>query len=312
MLRIPPSFPSHAKSVAVAAMLALAFHAHAVDSLTVVFTGDLLLGRDVGRMVRNGQCDRLFTPSIDSLFAKTDLVVANLECPATTIEAPVNKRFVFRADPNLLPTLRRHGITHLNLANNHTIDHGRKGLTDTYDNTKKSGMMPIGYGRNAAEAARPTMIATQPRNVYVLASLLVMSENYVYLPDRASVCEASVSQLCDTIVAIKARDANACVIVCLHWGVEHTLHPTAGQRHDAHKLIDSGADAVIGHHSHTAQDVEEYHGRPIFYSLGNFIFDLDRPLNRHGLLARLVITPATVSYRAIAVEIDKCRPSILR
>lgn len=298
--------------MAVAATLAAFLPAYAADSLTVVFTGDLLLGRDVGKIARNGHCDRLLTPSIDSLFAKTDLVVANLECPATAIEAPVNKRFVFRADPSLLPALRRHGITHLNLANNHTIDHGRKGLTDTYNNIVNSGMTPIGYGRNAVEAARPMMIAQQPRNVYVLASLQVMSENYVCLPSRASVCEASVSQLCDSIKAIKARDGEACVVVCLHWGVEHTLHPTVGQRHDAHRLIDSGADAVIGHHSHTAQDVEEYRGRPIFYSLGNFIFDLDRPLNRRGLLARLVITPDTLSHRCITVDIDKCRPSISR
>lgn len=281
---------------------------HAADSLTVVFTGDLLLGRDVGRMVKWRGADWLFTHYIDSVFASSDRVVANLECPSTAIQSPLNKRFVFNSDPRLLATLRRHGITHLNLANNHTIDQGRNGLTDTYSNVQKNGMTAIGYGRNAVEAAKPVLLAESPRKVFVLSSLRVISENYVCLPERPCVCEASISQLQDSIQALKARDSTACVIVCLHWGVEHTVHPTVSQRNEAHRLVDAGADAIVGHHSHTAQDVETYRGRPIYYSLGNFIFDLDRQLNRRALLARIVVTKDGVAHRSLPIEIRSCRP----
>ena len=150
----------------------------------LLFTGDVLLSRGVGRVIRYAGADRLFSPSVDSLFATAQIVVANLECPATLAGAPLNKRFVFRADPKVLPALRRHGITHLNLANNHSIDQGRDGLTDTYYNILEAGMTPIGYGTGDAEACRPLPLAAEPRPVYVLTSLRVMSENYVYMPSR--------------------------------------------------------------------------------------------------------------------------------
>lgn len=276
----------------------------------LLFTGDVLLSRGVGRVIRYAGADRLFSPSVDSLFATAQIVVANLECPATLAGAQLNKRFVFRADPKVLPALRRHGITHLNLANNHSIDQGRDGLTDTYYNILEAGMTPIGYGTGDAEACRPLPLAAEPRPVYVLTSLRVMSENYVYMPSRPCVCEASADRLCDSVRALRRREPRACVIVCLHWGVEHTPHPTTEQRHEAHALIDAGADAIIGHHSHTAQDVEVYHGRPIFYSLGNFIFDLDRPLNNRALVARITVTADSLHHEAIPIRITRCVPEV--
>lgn len=172
-------------------------------------------------------------------------------------------------------------------------------------------MVPIGYGGNDSEACRPVMVGGGPRHVFVLASLRVMSENYVYMPDRPSVAEASVGRLCDSVRAIRRRVPSACIVVCLHWGVEHTLHPTVMQRHEGRMLVDAGADAVIGHHSHTAQDVEIYRHRPIFYSLGNFIFDLDRPLNRRGLVAKLTVTADSLLVDSLPVEIRKCVPEIV-
>lgn len=128
------------------------------DSLVMLFTGDVMLGRDVGRLIRHGGADRLFSQSVDSLFATAHVVVANIECPVTQKESPLNKRFVFRADTTVLPVLRKHGITHLNMANNHTIDHGRGGLEDTYNNIMDAGMVPIGYGGTDSEACRPVMV----------------------------------------------------------------------------------------------------------------------------------------------------------
>ena len=235
----------------------------------LLFTGDVLLSRGVGRVIRYAG-----------------------------------------ADPKVLPALRRHGITHLNLANNHSIDQGREGLTDTYNNILEAGMTPIGYGTGDAEACRPLLLTAEPRPVYVLTSLRVMSENYVYMPSRPCVCEASADRLCDSVRALRRREPRACVIVCLHWGVEHTPHPTTEQRHEAHALIDAGADAIIGHHPHTAQDVEVYRGRPIFYSLGNFIFDLDRPLNNRALVARITVTADSIIHEAIPIRITRCVPEV--
>ena len=73
-----------------------------------------------------------------------DVVVGNLECPATTVQAPAFKRYVFRGDPQWLDSLRAYGFTHLNLANNHSVDQGRQGLRDTRLNILKAGLIPIG------------------------------------------------------------------------------------------------------------------------------------------------------------------------
>ncbi|NPD90929.1 CapA family protein [Xylanibacter muris] len=280
------------------------------DTVSVLFTGDIMLDRGVGRVIRYKSPDSLFTPSVDSLFRTADVVVGNLECPATDIFSPLHKRFVFRASPSLLPVLKRHGITHLNLANNHSIDHGREGLKDTRCRIAAAGIMPVGYGDNAREAAAPLFVEGGPRDIYILSSLRVMSENYVYMPDRPCVCEAGIRELCDTVRAVRQRSPDACVIVSLHWGIEHTLSPMVEQRIEARRLIDSGADAVVGHHSHTVQDVEVYRGKPVFYSLGNFIFDLDRPINRRGLVARLIITRTGIGFQAIPVTIGNCRPHV--
>lgn len=299
---------------------ALGLHGTTRDSVTLLFTGDVLLGRDVGRVARSHGGDWLFSPSIDSLFADADGVIANLECPSTVKGYPVNKQFVFNSDPKLLTVLRHHGITHLNLANNHSVDRGREGLVDTYYNIKSHGMVPIGYGDSAAMAAKPLRLCaadlrhshdSMPRPVYIVSSLRLVLENYSYLPDRPSVCQSSVDVLCDTVKAVKQRDPKACVIVCLHWGAEHTLHPMPDQRQDARRLVDAGADAIVGHHTHTAQDVEIYRGKPIFYSLGNFIFDLDRPLNRHGMVAKLVITKDDIKVHTVNTVTDKCRVRVL-
>lgn len=98
------------------------------DTLRVAFVGDVMLDRGVRQSIERHGVDALFAPEIDSLFGRCGRVVANLECPATRIRRPVHKRFIFRAEPEWLADLRRHGVTHLNLANNHTMDQGREGL----------------------------------------------------------------------------------------------------------------------------------------------------------------------------------------
>ncbi|MBQ2127665.1 MAG: CapA family protein, partial [Prevotella sp.] len=99
-----------------------------IHAQTITLTGDILLDRGVRHRIRQVGIDSLFSPAIDSVFAQSDVVVGNLECPATEIRTPAMKKFVFRADAAWLHDLRRHGITHLNLANNHSVDQRRGGL----------------------------------------------------------------------------------------------------------------------------------------------------------------------------------------
>lgn len=285
----------------------------ASDTLTVTFTGDVLLDRGVRKVIEShgGDANCLFSPSIDSVFAQSQLVIANLECPATAIKHPIYKRFIFRGEPQWLDALKAHGITHLNLANNHSIDQGRDGLLDTRDNIVKAGMVPIGAGDCMDEAVQPVKIATEPRNVYVMASLRLALENTAYLPSQPSVSQESFEQLLARISQLKRDDQGCVVIVCLHWGTEHVLRPAVQQVTQARQIIDAGADALICHHSHTMQSVETYRGKPIYYSIGNFIFDQPRDINSRTCMVQLTITPTTCQATTIPVFIRNCVPRVV-
>ena len=118
-------------SIALAVSISMLFNSSAkAEELNILFTGDILLDRGVRQVIEHYGVSHLFSEGIDSVFRSAQLVVGNLECPATKIESPVFKRFIFRGEPEWLDILQHHGYTHLNLANNHSIDQGREGLLD--------------------------------------------------------------------------------------------------------------------------------------------------------------------------------------
>lgn len=278
------------------------------DSVSVTITGDILLDRGVRKVIEQKGTDAVFSPFVDSVFQSSDIVIGNLECPATKIKEPSFKQFIFRAEPEWLFTLKRHGITHLNLANNHSVDQGRAGLVDTRENVVSAGMIPIGAGRTMEEAARPVLLNSSPRKVYVLASLQLALENFAYLSEKPSVSQEDFDTLVERVRHLRSSEPDSYIIVTLHWGGEHTLQPVTIQRVRAHQLIDAGADALIGHHTHTLQTIEEYKGKPIYYSIGNFIFDQRKPVNTKACMVKLTITKESSHVETIPVEIIKCVP----
>ena len=278
----------------------------------ITFVGDVLLDRGVRKVIDLRGGDHLFTPEVDSLFRTSDVVVANLECPATEIRSPLMKRFNFRAEPQWLPALRRHGITHLNLANNHSTDQGRKGLSSTIGHIRRAGMVPVGAGPTMADATKPVLLTASPRKVFLLASVQMALENYPYLPDRPSVSQLTIDSLCFAIQRLKRQHPGCAVVVSLHWGAEHKTEPIPAQRVQAHRLVDAGADALVCHHTHTLQTFETYRGRPIYYSIGNFIFDQPKPINSRAAIVQLRVTKTAVTATALPIEIRHCVPRLVR
>ena len=301
-------------SIALVVSLLLSLSVSAADrpdndsTLSVVLTGDILLDRGVRKAIEQHGVAHLFSDGVDSVFHAAQIVVGNLECPATEIEAPVFKRFIFRAEPVWLEALQRHGVTHLNLANNHAIDQGRRGLLDTKENIVKAGMVPIGAGANMSEASEPVLLADQPRKVWLVPSLRLALENYAYLPDKPCVSQEPMDSLLQRVYRLRQQDSTAVIIVSLHWGAEHKLEPVPRQRMDAHMLIQAGADVLVCHHTHTLQTIEDYQGHMIYYSVGNFIFDQHKPLNSEACMVRRAITADSMAVTTIPVEIRQCVP----
>ena len=280
-------------------------------AVSIVLTGDILLDRGVREAIDHRGPDHLFSEGVDSVLRSAQIVVGNLECPATTVKAPVFKRFIFRGEPQWLTTLRQHGFTHLNLANNHSIDQGREGLTDTRRNIIEAGMVPIGADRTMQEAAEPVLLGSEPRNIWLIASLRLALENYAYLPDQPCVSQEPMDSLLRRVNRLRKSDPKAVIIVSLHWGGEHTLQPVPRQRLEAHRLIDAGADVLVCHHTHTLQTVEDYRGHKIYYSIGNFIFDQQRPMNSEACMVRLTVGDERLDVETIPITIRKCVPYII-
>ncbi|MEY3330292.1 MAG: hypothetical protein RLZZ115_3177 [Cyanobacteriota bacterium] len=181
-------------------------------------------------------------------YQDADVAMVNLENPLTrsTLRRP-NKQFNFKADPESVKVLTEGGIDIVNLANNHTMDYEEPGLVETIATLDQAGIKTVGAGRDIKEARRPTIIE-------------VKGQRIAYLDERVA-------------ADIKAiRDQVDWVVVNYHWGVELAEYPGDWQIDLARFTIDQGADVVIGHHPHTLQGAEIYKGRPIVYSLGNFIF----------------------------------------
>ena len=283
----------------------------ATDTITITLTGDILLDRGVRKHIESTDINHLFAPEIDSVFHSSDYVIGNLECPATHIKSPAFKKFVFRAEPEWLQTLREHGFTHLNLANNHSVDQGRKGLVDAFHQIEKYGMIPIGAGENMQQAAQPILIDNSIRPIYIIASQRLPLENFAYLPDLFSISQEPWDSLLNRVKTLRQAQPTSYIIVSLHWGWEHQTTPTITQRQEAHQLIDAGANALVCHHTHTLQTIEEYRGCPIYYSIGNFIFDQNKPINTRACIVKLHISAKEARAETIPINIISHVPRVL-
>lgn len=141
------------------------------DSLELVFTGDLLLDRGVRPWVERCGVEWLLD-SVTPIFRKADAAIVNLECPFTDIVTPQPKQFVFRADVRWADGLRKAGVTHASMANNHSMDQGFQGVQSTYESLSKAGITPMGCGKTVEERISPSVITKGGVNVAIFSSVL--------------------------------------------------------------------------------------------------------------------------------------------
>jgi poly-gamma-glutamate synthesis protein (capsule biosynthesis protein) len=195
-------------------------------------------------------------------------VIGNLECPLTTVRQPVTKQFVFQAAPSYASWLHRLGLTHVSLANNHTLDQHLPGLQATNAALTKAGLGTLGYSADSLAGCRPTLLGTDSS-----VAVFAYSALHQRLAGEGCLCGRDFTTLCERLAAYKTLFPQRAVLVYLHWGLEYTARPSAAQQAQARQLIDCGAAAVVGAHPHVVQIMEFYRGCPILYSLGNFLFD---------------------------------------
>lgn len=279
------------------------------DSLTLVFTGDVLLDRGVRPYAEREGIPALFA-GVDSVFRQADAVIINLECPLTDTATPINKHFVFRGEPQWAKGLRVAGITHAAMANNHTYDQGRQGLLSTYNHLKEAGIEPLGYGNSKSERLEPVIIRKGAIEVALFNSVTLPLENWYDLDDRPGICQASASTLADAIRTFHAHHPTIKIIAVLHWGAEMQTSPTMQQRIDAQILLQAGADAIVGHHPHVVQPLINIYDKSVFYSLGNFVFDQSLPIAQQAAMAQITFMNDSIIAKSLPVRIVRNKPQL--
>ena len=216
-----------------------------------------------------------------------DVSFCNLECVLTKDRTGASGTALWRplltAPEWSSDYLRAAGIDVVSVANNHALDLGESGLATTINALRRSGIAGIGASMDDGPWPAWQRSVAGRRIAWVAAS--------AYGPwrsGRARIRNVAGTGLDDQVRSLTRGGAD--VFVSLHWGTELSRTPTAGQVQVAHSLIDAGAVAVVGHHPHVSQPVEMYRGRPIFYSLGNFVFDRMPGRNQDGFAALVFIS----------------------
>ena len=274
------------------------------ETVSMAFVGDIMLDETPGKVLKRGRDP--FAP-FAALLDAADIRVGNLECVvATTGRALPDKPYTFRAHPRSLKFLKRH-FDAVALANNHSGDFGPDAFGEMLGLLERQGLGYFGGGRDLAQAHAPLIIERHGLRIALLGYNEFLPRSFEADYDKPGIAWSEDEQVRLDIANARSRYKADLVIPVMHWGWEH--EPLAGkrQRQLARLMIDAGADAVVGGHPHVTQDVEQYLGKPIIYSLGNFVFDgFSDADNNTGWLLRLELDRQGVRrWRIFIARIDR-------
>jgi poly-gamma-glutamate synthesis protein (capsule biosynthesis protein) len=246
------------------------------NRVSIIFAGDVMLGRSVmGAALDEGDFFYPFRKTADFL-KDADLTMVNLENPIVK-DCPRHKGgFKFCTSYQIAEGLKFAGIDIVSLANNHTNNYGEAGLEDTKRYLTENN---IDYVGDLPAQAGDNLLIKEIKGI----KFGFLGFNYTF----------STNSLEDDIELVKKYDTTADIlIVNNHWGEEYKDIANSFQTTAARRMVDNGADVIIGHHPHWVQNFEEYSGKPIYYSLGNFIFDqMWSEETKKGLVVKMTFDP---------------------
>ena len=229
---------------------------------------------------------------VSDVFEKADFGFANLETPVAPAHSRGSKPFMFDAPVALLDGLKANGIKIVSFANNHVMDQGWAGFTETREHLRDEGLLFAGSGDTAQQAWQPVIVEANGIKVGWLGMTRWLNGGrnpdkddqphvnfFPYPGESGGAAGADEAQVLEAVK--QARAKCDLLVVSIHWGIEYAPAPRPEDVETAHKMLDAGASVIVGHHPHVLQPVETYKtqdGRDtvIFYSLGNFLSNQSR------------------------------------
>ncbi len=252
------------------------------DDTVISFTGDFCLSDDWPIMQYfhsvNDDVTKLFTDETAEYLRSSDILMVNNEfCISDRGAKMPNKWYTFRSARSNLSIFEHIGVDIVSLANNHVFDYQADAFYDTLSTLDDEGYLRVGAGANAAEAQAPIYLVANGIKIAIISAS--SAEKFVLTPE-AKENSPGVAYMYDETQFVensaKAAENADFVIAYVHWGTEDSDQINNYQRRVARKLVDVGVDCIVGSHPHVLQGTEFMDGKPIIYSLGDFVFDSTR------------------------------------
>ncbi|WP_027089877.1 CapA family protein [Thomasclavelia saccharogumia] len=269
-------------------------------SVKLSFAGDCTLGNYAGQVydgsfnqeyAKQGSDVAYFLKNVKSVFEDDDLTIVNLEGPLTNATSHAEKQFPFSGPKEYADILTSGSVELVSLANNHSEDYYAQGMKDTKQVLDEKKIGYFGYETACVKEVKGIKIGFLG---YRSMSLSMNNEQ-----GRATIKNA--------IDDLKNNQGANTIVVFYHWGIEREYYANSDQRELAKFTIDSGADLVMGSHPHVVQGVEEYNGKQIVYSLGNFCFGGNRnPSDTDSMIYSITMNFTDGNYTGDSHEIIPC------
>ena len=282
--------------------MGLALNTHASPTVSLVFAGDTVLDDTAGELIAQGGDP--FAP-LATYLKNADIRIANLECVVSTLGQAEDKVYTFKAHPRVLPVVKKH-FDAVALANNHSGDFGPAAFADMLQLIAQAGLQQVGGGMNLKQAHTPLVFQRQGLRIAVLSYNEFHPRSFEAGHDTPGVAWSEDQQVVADIRAARQQHQADLVIPIMHWGWENERQANPRQRFLAQRMVDAGADAVIGGHPHVTQDIAIYKGKPIVFSVGNFVMkETDNAYQRQGWLLKLHLDKRGVTgFETLPVNID--------
>lgn len=243
------------------------------ESTTIIFAGDVLIATAMERYYDSEGISRLVSEKLLTEMVDADICMVNNEFQFSDRGTPMeDKQFTFQTDPKYVQILKDMGVDIVSLANNHSLDFGTEALQDTFATLDNAGILYAGAGdtRERAEALQVIEVNGQKFGFLAATRVIPVSQWNVEFRQPGLFATYDDTRLIECIEAAKAECDFLTVYV--HWGIEREAYPQDYQTAIAKRCFEAGANLVIGAHPHVLQGIEFIEDKPVFYSLGNYIF----------------------------------------
>ncbi len=280
------------------------------EPTTLVFTGDACFAYTFEGNYLTGGIENVVSKEMLTELQGADILMMNEEFPFSTrgTQAP-DKQYTFRVDPKYVSAFTEMGVDIVSLANNHALDYGTEALEDSFKTLDDAGILYAGAGDTFERASQLQVIEVNGKKFgYLAASRVIPVGSWNIENNQPGMfCTYDETKL---LAAIKAAKQECDFLtVYVHWGIERNTTPEAYQTSLGKEYIEAGADLVIGAHTHCLQGIQYFDGKPVFYSLGNFIFN--KTIDKTAAVKVTVDVDGTASYQLLPASASNGTTNLL-